>query len=519
MTALLVDLSAEFWRAYHATGTGPQAYEVTLERLTDLLYRYPRTVICCEGARPFRHQWYPEYKANRPPKPEDAKESLREIIDEVKASALPTLQVDGYEADDLIATLATTSTEDVVILSRDKDLYALLSDRVKMLIDDKLIGPDECAAKFGVWPEQIRDFLAICGDASDNIPGCPGIGAKGAAALLHRHGSLALARAATDEELGLKPKALASLRAWDPSLAVKLTTLITDAPVALSDLFQQQESEADMADMTKIVSRRKNSPLKIVAYGPEGVGKTRFGAFANKPIFLCAENGLSAPDLQDVPSFPVPDNWEDVLAALGWLTTAEHSYRTLVIDSLDWLYKHVKAAIQRRENMTEAEFEAFGRGEKFALAFWVKLNDAFDALQEAKGMHIIVLAHCATETYANPLGEDFARFQLALTKKAADRWKQWPDFLLFMSQEMFTKKNKDDKGAKAKGILGGHRIFTERTAAFDAKNRINLPAEIEYSTANPFTAFSDAVKAAMPKPALPASTTAAASPDTGTAAA
>jgi hypothetical protein len=328
--------------------------------------------------------------------------------------------------------------------------------------------------------------------------------------LLRTFGTIDGVRSATDEEIlalkGIGKKTLASLRAWDPTLAVKLTTLITDAPIALSDLFpQQQESEADMADMTKIVNQRKGGPLKIVAYGPEGVGKTRFGAFSNKPIFLCAENGLSAPDLGHVPAFPAPDNWNDVLDAIGWLIKSEHSYRTLVIDSLDWLYKHVKAAIRLRENMTEAEFEAFGRGEKFALSFWVQLNDAFDALQAAKGMHIIVIAHCATDVFQNPLGEDFARFQLALTKKAAERWKQWPDFLLFMSQEMFTKKNKDDKSAKAKGILGEHRIFTERTAAFDAKNRINLPAEIPYDTANPWVAFSDAVRDVMaPKPVAPA---------------
>ncbi len=261
-----------------------------------------------------------------------------------------------------------------------------------------------------------------------------------------------------------------------------------------------------MADMTKITTERKNGPLKIVAYGPEGVGKTRFGAFSTKPIFLCAENGLSAPDLKDVSSFPAPETWADVLAAIEHLKTAEHNYRTLVVDSLDWLYQHVKADVQRRENMTAASYEDYGRGDKFALDYWVKLTQAFDELQAAKGMHIVVLAHSGMEVFQNPQGEDFTRFQLALSKKAAERWKQWPDFLLFMSQELFTKK-KEDKASKGhQGVMGGHQIFTERTAAFDAKNRINLPAQIEYSTENPWRPFAQAVKEASAAAKAPAKT-------------
>jgi 5'-3' exonuclease len=505
---LLVDLSALFWRYWHSTNSGPQAYEFTIDHLIELVAFYPRMVICCEGTRPIRFEWFADYKANRPPKPEGAKESLRQIITEMQDTpGIPVARVDYCEADDVIATLAIQASkigQPVHILSRDKDLYSLIDDNVRLVIDgtgdDKLIDREECFAKFGVHPHQIRDYLAIVGDASDNVPGCPGIGAKGAAALLQRFGNLETARAATDEALGLKPKALANFRAWDPTLAVKLVTLITDAPININNLFPETETETetDMADMTKITTDRKNGPLKIVAYGPEGVGKTRFGAFSNKPIFLCAESGLTAPDLKDTPSFPSPDGWPDVLAAIEFLRTTEHGYRTLVVDSLDWLYQHVKADVQAREKMTAAQYEDYGRGDKFALDYWVKLTQAFDALQAAKGMHIIVIAHSGMETFQNPQGEDFVRYQLALSKKAAERWKQWPDFLLFMSQELFTKKNKDDKGTK--GIMGEHRIFTERNAAFDAKNRINLPPEIAYETANPWRAFTAAVKeVAAPK--------------------
>jgi 5'-3' exonuclease len=493
---LLVDLSGLFWRHYHASGSGPQAYESTLEALTEMVEFYPRMVICCEGRRPIRYDWFPEYKANRTEKPEDAVESLRRIIGELKTCPPPVVAIDGYEADDVIATLATQSSEPVCILSQDKDLYQLLSEKVSMIVNDRRIGPPDCIVKFGVRPEQMRDYLAIVGDSSDNIPGCPGTGAKGAARLLAKFHTLDAARAASDEDLNLKPKALEKFRAWDPSLALKLVTLLRDAPIHLNQLFPN-ESETDMADMTKIVTERKGGPLKIVTYGPEGVGKTRFGAFSTKPIFLCAESGLSAPDLKDIPAFPAIDTWADVFGAIEHLKTAEHAYRTLVVDSLDWLHPYAKAHVIAVNKMDASGYDDYGRGEKFAFDEWVKLMGALDELQSAKGMHVIVLAHSGAEVFQNPQGEDFARYQLALSKKAADRWKQWPDFLLFMSQEVFTKKTKNEKSSK--GIIGGHRIYTDRTAAFDAKNRVNLPSEIEYETANPFAPFAQAVKEAMAK--------------------
>lgn len=260
-----------------------------------------------------------------------------------------------------------------------------------------------------------------------------------------------------------------------------------------------------MADMSQIITSRKSGPLKILAYGPEGMGKTRFAAFSTKPIFLCAENGLSAPDLQNCPAFPAPDNWDDCMAAVEWARTEKHEYRTFVIDSLDWIYQLAKTDVCLKMNMTIEKFEDFGRGEKYTFDYWVKLNAALDALQEERGMHVIAIAHSGTKVFQNPEGEDFVRYQLALADKASDRWKQWPDFLLFLSQEIFTKKGKDER--KHKGEIGVHKIFTSRTAAYDAKSRILLPESIAYETVNPWRAFSAAVReATAPKPELATTT-------------
>lgn len=500
----LVDLSALYWPCYFANDDAPGAFDVALAQVQGIFASNPRTVVCCEGRQPFRYEIDPNYKSNRPPRPEAAREALAALIGELCDLGIPLVSVDHMEADDTIATLATSAKEPVEIIGQDKDLYALLSPTVSMVINGKVCGPDHCLEKFGVHPHQIRDYLAICGDASDNIKGCPGIGGKGAARLLQKFGTLEAAQAATDDELELGPKTLAKFRAWDPTLAVKLVSLLTTAPITIEEIIPT-ESTIDMADMTKIVTERARGPLKILAYGPEGVGKTRFGAFSIKPIFLCAENGLSAPDLKGVPAFPAPDTWGDVLDAVKHLTTAQHDHKTLVVDSLDWLHQHARAAVCKRENMSPSQYEDYGRGEKHAFELWVQLMAALSELQEKRGMHVVMLAHSAMETFQNPQGEDFVRYQLALSKKAAERWKQWPDFLLFMSQEMFTKKSKDDKAAK--GIIGDYRIFTTRSAAFDAKNRINLPTEIAYETVNPWRPFIDAVKeihqAAAPQATAP----------------
>lgn len=501
---ILIDLSSVFHRHYHACGSGQFAYELTLESVIGCIATGARVVVCCEGGKLIRSEIDPEYKQNRKPKEPTLIESLHETISELRSwDMITVLSCPGYEADDLLATIVTqmAGREEIQLWTSDKDIYQLLSSTVSMVIGPKVCGPDHCLEKFGVRPDQIRDFLAICGDASDNIKGCPGIGAKGAAILLQQFGTLENIRAATDEELQLGKKTLAKFRAWDPSLAIKLVSLFCNAPINIEEILPT-ESTIDMADMTKIVTERARGPLKILAYGPEGIGKTRYGAFSPKPIFLCAENGLSAPDLKNIPSFPAPDNWKDVVDAITFLTTSQHEHKTLVVDSLDWLHQHARAEICRRENMSPEQYEDYGRGEKHTFELWVQLTRALDTLQEKRGMHVIMLAHSAMETFQNPQGEDFVRYQLALSKKAAERWKQWPDFLLFMSQEMFTKKSKDDKAAK--GIIGDYRIFTQRSAAFDAKNRINLPAEIPYETENPWRPFANAVteiyKAAVPQP-------------------
>jgi DNA polymerase-1 len=147
------------------------------------------------GGKNYRHQIYPQYKAHRPPAPEDLIPQFPLMRKAAQALNIHILEQDGYEADDIIATLADralANKEEVLIISSDKDLMQLVNGHIKMYdaVKAKIIGADEVKEKFGVTPDKMLDLLSMVGDAADNIPGIPGIGPKTAALLLNEYGSL-----------------------------------------------------------------------------------------------------------------------------------------------------------------------------------------------------------------------------------------------------------------------------------------------------------------------------------------
>lgn len=245
---VLVDLGHIFWTSYFGSGSDVQAYEDTLERVQFYHEQYPRVALCCEGRSLKRAEWFPNYKQNRKPKPQDAIDSLVAIGQQVASWGVPVVAAEGYEADDIVATLVKQAwIDDVGILSNDKDLYSLLSPTVKLITRRGPVGPAECVAKFGVKPEQMRDWLAMVGDGVDGVGatsiGCPNCGPGRARDLLVAFGTLEAIKSLPDSELGkvrgIGAKTLESLRAWDPTLALKLVTLLDDAPVDLATLWAE----------------------------------------------------------------------------------------------------------------------------------------------------------------------------------------------------------------------------------------------------------------------------------------
>ncbi|HEY2660313.1 MAG TPA: DNA polymerase I [Caulobacteraceae bacterium] len=152
-------------------------------------------VIFDHSEKTFRTALYPQYKAHRPPPPEDLVPQFPLVRDATRAFGLPSLELAGYEADDLIAAYACAVRDtggEVVIVSSDKDLMQLVGDGVSMFDPMKniRIGPEQVAEKFGVTPDKVVDVQALCGDSVDNVPGAPGIGIKTASALINEYGDL-----------------------------------------------------------------------------------------------------------------------------------------------------------------------------------------------------------------------------------------------------------------------------------------------------------------------------------------
>ncbi|MBT6467493.1 MAG: DNA polymerase I, partial [Kordiimonadaceae bacterium] len=205
----LIDGSGFIFRAYHAIrplnrpdGTPVNAVSGFCNMLFKLLRDLDDSerpshlaVIFDAGRKTFRNDIYPDYKAHRPPAPDDLVPQFKIIHEAVEAFNLPSIKLEGYEADDIIATYAKQAEKKdykVTIVSSDKDLMQLVSDNISMFdsMKNRIIRADEVVEKFGLGPEKVIEIQALAGDSSDNIPGVPGIGVKTAALLLEEFGNL-----------------------------------------------------------------------------------------------------------------------------------------------------------------------------------------------------------------------------------------------------------------------------------------------------------------------------------------
>jgi hypothetical protein len=267
------------------------------------------------------------------------------------------------------------------------------------------------------------------------------------------------------------------------------------APAAAAkNIPQQQQPQApSRMTLTNVSKGKVKKPTRVVLYGPEGVGKSTFGANAPKPIFLGSEDGT---DQLDVQRFPTPETWEDVFAALRVLATEPHDYETLVVDSLDWLEPLLWEHVCKRDGEANIEAYGYGKGYQVALDEWRRMLAGLEQLRKAKPMHVVLLAHSVIKPFKNPTGDDFDRYELKIQAKAAGLIKEWSDAVLFANWETFAKK--DSKTERVKGVSTGARlIYTERRAAFDAKNRYSLPDEMPLAWED-FAAAVDAGHVAEP---------------------
>lgn len=217
------------------------------------------------------------------------------------------------------------------------------------------------------------------------------------------------------------------------------------------------------------------APLRVVLYGPEGAGKSTFAAGAPKPIFLCSEDGTNELDVARLR----PQTWEEIFEALAMLTNEAHDYQTLVLDTLDWAEQQCWNHVCKRDRKDSIEAYGYGRGYVVAHEEFRRLVVALDRLRDVKGMQIICLAHSWIKSFKNPTGEDYDRYEMKLQRLVAPVFKEWPDLLLFANYETETRENGKKRHV---GVSTGARyLFTQHSAAWDAKNRHNLPVALPLS--------------------------------------
>lgn len=242
-TLLLVDGSSYLYRAYHAMGqnlTAPDgaptgALYGVLNMLRRLRSEYPHdycAVVFDAKGKNFRHQMFEEYKATRPPMPDDLRPQAEALPDLVRLTGWPVLVIGQVEADDVIGTLAKQGAEHglrVIVSTGDKDMAQLVDERVTLVntMSGETLDIEGVKAKFGVRPDQIRDYLALMGDKVDNVPGVEKCGPKTAVKWLEAYGSL---QGVIEHASEIKGKVGENLRAALPRLPLSydLVTIKTD---------------------------------------------------------------------------------------------------------------------------------------------------------------------------------------------------------------------------------------------------------------------------------------------------
>ena len=282
---LLVDAYAMIFRAYYAFIRAPRmnskgentsaifGFCVTLEDLLKKINPTHVGVAFDPKGGTFRHEAYEQYKAQRPETPEDIRKAVPVIKQILEAMNIPVLEVPGFEADDVIGTLSQQGEKagfEVYMATPDKDYGQLVSDHVFMYRPRhtggfELMGPKEVCDKYGLQrKEQVIDLLGLMGDASDNIPGCKGVGEKTAVALLQQFGDIDNMLAHTDEIKGaLRTKV--ETQTEEIRFSRFLATIRTDVPIAL-DENQLAKKEPNIEALTKLYQELEfNSLLKKLA--------------------------------------------------------------------------------------------------------------------------------------------------------------------------------------------------------------------------------------------------------------
>lgn len=222
----------------------------------------------------------------------------------------------------------------------------------------------------------------------------------------------------------------------------------------------------------KILSGKQTKPRRVMLYGDNGIGKSTLAAKFPRPIVLNLEDGCGDIDVDKTEKLGTE---QDVIGAISWLVQNEHPYKTVVIDSADWLERKLFYAVAQKENKPTIEEIGFGKGYEAAAKRWEFIIAGFDELIK-RGMYVVLTAHVKVQKFNNPQGSAYNYYSPALHEKGSWLVVDWCDEVLFLHKPVDTVT--EDQGfnkTRAIAIGGTERIiYTSEAASHVAKNRLNM---------------------------------------------
>ncbi len=245
--------------------------------------------------------------------------------------------------------------------------------------------------------------------------------------------------------------------------------------------------------MLNIIEGKTNPPLKAVIYGPEGIGKSTLASHAPGALFIDTEGGTAHMDVRRIPR---PSSWEELISTIEEVAKTPGICQTLILDTADWAEMQCIKDICAKYKVSGLESFGYGKGYTYVGEEMARLLASCDKVVAA-GMNVVIIAHAKMRKQELPDEQGaFDRWEMKLSKQAAPLMKEWPDLLLFLNYKTLVVTSENS----TKKATGGKRVmYTSHSPVWDAKNRFNLPEEMDMDFSGIAKLFKDSAAPAAPE--------------------